>query len=95
MGQQHTLGKVATSVYTDKIDGFTKVVYHSTVVVKWDNVKIVLNSGGWRTLTTKTRMNQASSQFGLGFGVYQRAGKWFVDYKGEIIDFQDNMILER
>jgi hypothetical protein len=72
----HTLGTTATSVFTE--DGWTKVVYHSTVVVKWNAETIELNTGGWSSATTKARMNQASNQYGLGYTVSQRNYKWYV-----------------
>ena len=60
MSQQSRIGRTATSIYTE--NGFTSVRYHSTEVVKFNHEKIILNTGGWHTFTTKTRMNQASRQ---------------------------------
>ena len=76
MGQTHTIGRVATSVFTE--DGVTRVVYHSTPVVSFDNETITLRTDGWTTGTTKTRMNQAANQFGLGFYVFQKDYTWYV-----------------
>ena len=78
-----------------ELQGLTSVVYHSTAVVQFDSDKIILNSGGWETATTKSRMNQASHQYGLGFEVYQVDFTWYVDYKGETIPFTDGLILDR
>jgi len=36
---------------------------------------VTLNSGGYRTVTTKRRMNQLLPN---GIGVIQRAGEWYV-----------------
>ena len=93
MGQQQRVGTHRTSTVT--LQGLTSIVYHSTAVVQFDNDKIILNSGGWDTRTTKTRMNQASNQYGLGFEVYQVNYSWYVDYKGETIPFTDGLILDR
>jgi len=68
----------------------TKVMYHSTDVVSFNDSKIILNTGGWRSNTTKTRMNQTSNQFGLGYMVYQSGFQWFVEYKGDTISFIDS-----
>lgn len=54
------------------------VQYHDTKIVTWSDVTIVLDSGGWRTVTTKRKMNQTAIEFGLKFGVYQQDHKWFV-----------------
>ena len=93
MSQLNQVGKHETSIYTS--DGYTCVRYHRTEVVKFNFDKIILNTNGWETQTTKTRMNQASNQFNLGFHVYQENFEWFVEFQGETFDFWDGMILER
>lgn len=96
MAQTQEVRGVATTVYHDEHDDMMKVIYHGTVVVAWDNTNIILNTGGWFTATTKNRMNQASNQYRLGYGVYQKAGEWFVDFKGETIKFEGhNLTLVR
>ena len=95
MAQMKRVTGVATSIRREGKD--TCVRYHNTDVVRFDDsrLKIVLNTGSWKTATTKTRMNQASNQFGLDYGVYQKKGDWFVDYKGKTIPFiNDELILE-
>lgn len=71
-------------------NGRLTVVYHSTPVVERTETEIVLDTGGWFTQTTKTRMNQASSQFGLRYQVYQKNFQWFVDYQGKTYTFEGN-----
>lgn len=96
------IGKTATKVIKGD-DGYTRVLYHDTVVVAFNEYEIILNSGGWQTKTTKTRMNQASDEFGLGFSVsgsietrrYTPTAPWTVHYKGETLTFGDNMTLVR
>ena len=41
-------------------DGKTKVVYYDTAIVTFDKDAIILDTGGWWTRSTKTRMNQAN-----------------------------------
>jgi len=82
MSQTHTIGRHATKVTKD---GKTSTVrYWSTdvVTVDWHTGSITLNTGGWDTATTKLRMNQASSEWGLGYRVYQHKGDWFVSADG-------------
>jgi len=90
MANQKQVGRVATSVVTE--NGITSVYYHGTPVVRWGGGLIVLNTGGWFTSTTKTRMNQAANQHGLGFAVHQKSRKWFVTYRGETIPFNGNNV---
>lgn len=75
----------------------TVVWFHETPVVTishWtDNRSITLDTGGWFTTTTKTRMNQASNQWKLGYYVYQDKHQWYVKYKGYILPFVGNMVV--
>ena len=77
MAQQSVVSGVCTSVYTD-LDGSICVVYRGTVVVRVSPDTVALNTGGWSTSTTKTRMNQAANQYALGYVVYQKDFEWFV-----------------
>lgn len=90
MARQYQVGKTATTIRTE--NGTTEVVYHNTPVVRFSEKYIRLNTGGWWTATTKTRMNQVSHQFDLGYSVFQKNRLWFVEYKGETIPF-DNWTL--
>ena len=77
-------------------NGRITVTYHKTRVVDVTPEHITLDTGGWKTVTTKLRMNQASIQFNLGYSVYQQKGHWFVRYRGITHPFdQDEIILER
>lgn len=59
-------------------NGNTCVTYSTTVIVEFDAECIILRTGGWRSVTTKRKMNQAANQFDLGYSVSQIAGDWFV-----------------
>lgn len=83
------LGTHKTTVYQE--DGWTKVRYHNTVVVMFNYKEIILNHGGWETNTTKTRMNQASQQFGLGYYIHQKDYIWHLTYGGKTHTFLGNM----
>ncbi len=61
-------------------DGKTEVVYYETVIVVFDDEEIVLNTGGWRTRSTQTRMNQISKAFKLGYRVFQKDSIWHIKY---------------
>jgi len=93
MAQQRKIGKTATSIFTE--NGATRVIYHGTPVVTFDAESVTLKSGGWRTATTKTRMNQAANQFGLGFSVSQKGGEWFIDTPQGRVPFVDGMRFAR
>jgi len=92
MSRQNALGRTNTAVCT--VDQVTHVTYHKTAVVSFNADKITLRTGGWRTMTTKLRMNQASNQYGLGFVVSQKDGDWTVTLRntGKVLAFSDNEI---
>lgn len=73
-----------------------RVIYASTTIVSWDADTITLRSGGWETVTTKRKMNQAARQFGLPFGVYPRDHDWYVTTpEGNTLPFRDGMTFSR
>jgi len=93
-GPSDHVSGVATTVGEDGI--WTVVTYHKTPVVKFSEKTIKLNTGGYKTQTTKRRMNQAANQFSLGFEVIQRKADWFVKYGEEEIAFdKDELTLRR
>jgi hypothetical protein len=96
MAQTQRVTGVATSVRSD--DAAITVRYHSTDVFRYDQHPgcagmVTLRSGGWKTVTTKLRINQAFNQYGLDFGLYQARGEWFVWHRpsGRKVAFRDGM----
>lgn len=63
-----------TTVRTNGVDVIVK--YHATdiAIFKPDGA-IILNTGGWRTSTTKTRLSELAPR---GFIVYQERGVWYL-----------------
>jgi hypothetical protein len=94
MGRSNEVGTHKTSiVHTARGIG---VQYHDTVVAKREGNVVVLNSGGWKTATTKLRMNQFAQQYCWGlFGVYQHQCEWYVENRSthETEPFEDGMQL--
>lgn len=94
MAIQNQVGTHKTTIYTE--DEMTKVKYWYTDVVSFNHKEIILDTGGHWSNTTKTRMNQASVQYGLGYRVYQKNWDWFVEYNNKTIEFEsDGLVLER
>jgi hypothetical protein len=81
MGQMSKCKGRATTIVKAGNDLY--VTYHDTTVVKVRKGIITLDTGGYRTVTTKARMNQASRQFLLGYNVYQKDFDWFLVVKGD------------
>ena len=58
--------------------------YHNTSVAEVSGNNVRLDTGGYRTRTTKVRMNQFANQFCSGaFYVYQKDFEWFVKVEGK------------
>ena len=85
MSQQSIIGKHKTKVYREGSTTFVRYWY--TDVVAFNDDAIVLDNGGYHTNTTKSRMNQASVQFNLGFHVFQKDYRWYVKFRGENVLF--------
>ena len=58
-------------------------IYYSTVIGIFDSEGFILNTGGYRTLTTKRHINGMLR--GSGFSVYQKDYKWYI-YNEELED---------
>lgn len=92
MARTNRIGSHATNVLRDGT-GRIIVRYHSTDVVTVEpDKRIVLNTGGWMTATTKLRMNQAANSLSLGYSVFQQARKWFVSWRGNVLPFNSDTI---
>ena len=71
------------------------VVLHRTAIAVYDhnNEALKLNSGGYTTNTTKSRLNAILDELITGARVYQKAFDWYLSYNNQTVDFWDNMIL--
>lgn len=63
-------------------DGFTVCTYHSTDVIAWDGKTLILDTGGWKTATTKRRMNDRMKEWGICGHVYQKDHEWYAYLPG-------------
>lgn len=93
IAQMHNQLSTYRTAWTGNNDA-GRVIYHSTAIVVWDADMIRLDTGGRFSVTTKRKMNQASHQFNLGFGVRQRNGVWFIDLDecGEVLKFSGDAV---
>lgn len=68
---------LCNNTYAERLGaGVIGVRLHSTHVVILSPVRIVLNTGGWSTITTKDRLNRFLPG---GWGVTQKNHEWFLD----------------
>jgi hypothetical protein len=85
----------ATRLKMQVIDGtpVVDVVYHKTVIVRMTPTEIVINNGGYYTLTTAKRINQ---YLPAGCSVRRRDGSWhYVNHWGEgVFNFSEKMTID-
>ena len=96
MTQTANVTGVKTCIQQDA--GAVRVQYHDTVVARRaPDGLVTLDTGGWRTVTTRLRMNQFANEFcGGRFHVHQHKGAWEVStHAGELIPFPGNTLTFR
>lgn len=87
--------KKATS-YTKSDEEIVFRLYNTNIVTVRPT-EIILNTGGWRTKTTKLRMNKIADEHSLGYQVYSEKGRWVVavGHITNIVPFHDGMSISR
>ena len=80
--------------YNSNTDCSTVVLHRTAIAVYDHNTQALkLNTGGWQTVTTKSRLNAILSQLITGASVFQRDFIWFLNYNNQTHNFFDGMIL--
>ena len=71
------------------------VVLHRTAIATYDHntQALKLNSGGYTTVTTKSRLNAILDELIVGARVFQKHWDWYLSYNKQTVDFWDGMIL--
>ena len=71
------------------------VVLHRTAIAVYDHntQALKLNTGGWHSNTTKSRLNAILDEVKYGAKVFQKNWNWFVSFNNQTRDFVDGMIL--
>ena len=90
--------KIANNTWEYHRDESRFIRLHNTEIIEFKpDGRVVLNSGGWRTVTTKARFNRFTP-----YGVYQKNHEWFVLkprdpphhwHRDGAIPFYDGMVL--
>lgn len=81
-----------TEVKTDNAN-MSRVFLHGNHIATIGEDFIQLFDGGWRTATTKSRLNALLFAHGADDHVFQKNGEWFVTTNGETVKFMNGMIL--
>lgn len=80
MPQTSKISRNNTRVYKDDQGRISEVWLHNTCIleVDWDDRIASVCTGGWPTVTTQARMNQAFNELGLPFYASRRGGVFTV-----------------
>ena len=66
---------------------------HLIATVDHSTQSIKLDSCGYTTVTTKSRLNALLEEVKFGCKVFQKDFNWFVKYQDQVASFWDGMIL--
>ena len=66
---------------------------HRIATVCHETKAVKIDSCGWETNTTKSRLNAILSEVKYGCSVFQKQWNWYVSFRGQTQDFIDGMIL--
>jgi len=84
-----------TSVTYNESTNCSQVLLHGHNIATLDHNTnaLKLDSCGYETVTTKSRLNAILDEVKWGCKVFQKNWNWFVSYQGTTTDFIDGMIL--
>lgn len=81
--------KVGNNTYLHKAGEDIALRFHKTDVVTFkQNGDVVLDSGGWKTPSTKVRINDY-----IPGRIHQELSIWYVTYRDKTVPYSDKMIL--
>jgi hypothetical protein len=71
-----------------------EVKLHGNLIASISECGITLYDGGWRSNTTKSRLNAILRANGKpGDGIFQKNHKWFLQYDGNVEPFESGATL--
>ena len=84
-----------TNVEYNSFTDCSTVVLHRTAIAVYDHNTnaLKLNTGGYQTRTTKSRLNAILQGIIGCASVYQKNWNWFLNYNNVTHNFNDGMIL--
>lgn len=85
--------KVQNNTYLNRRgeDAIAVTLHATDVLTANSNGTVVLNSGGWHTMTTKDRIN---GWLPAGWVLFQKDGDWIVRGPYGSVEFEDGMVID-
>lgn len=80
--------KLANNTYAERRSGRVIAIrlHQTDIVTFFPDGKIVASTGGWKTHTTKDRLNDY-----LPSRIWQKSGRWFLGSNGSTVEFADGL----
>lgn len=84
--------------YPNKVQRSVAIQYHKTVIAFITEIgrgvfTVEINSGGWHTITTKTRINEILAAFNTGAYVRQENYAWYLHSRDGVVQaFADSTV---
>lgn len=79
-----TLSTYATTISATPSGDCATVRYHATDIVSFDPYVVLLSNDGYDTVTTRRKINQAATQFGLPIAVIRVKGNSYIVRRDEL-----------
>ena len=77
------------------VDGVSEVYLHNNLIARVGDTWLQLFDGGWRSNTTKSRLNAILREHGNGEFLYQQNHVWkFRNLDGSVIPFDSGIYLD-
>ena len=70
--------KLSKRDYVETTADSINVTLWSTTIAKIYTNRVIVNSGGWHTVTTKSRLNAILGEY-CGTGISRIKGMWYID----------------
>lgn len=82
MAQTRRISKNNTRIVRHPDGSRGVFLYQTEIVTVRPDGSVRLRTGGWKTSTTRARMNQVANEWGLGYSVSFAGGDFTVRYRG-------------
>ena len=94
-GQRNWAG-ANTTVFTSDNGLESKVFLHGNHIATVTDNNVRVFDGGWRTNTTKSRLNVIINEFcdALTDGVFQKDYQWFIKDNNEVVEFESGYVFK-
>lgn len=94
---QAVASKGKMSLQNTKVEttsGITKVYLHGNQIaeIDWAGKLMFLSNCGWKTTTTKSRLNAVLRELKPGTSIYQKKGEWYVHTPESTEEFDKSQV---